>query len=130
MPEPFTDGTSLLANAQRHALRRKLLAQLLKDYRRAGLNPPFRTGADGAFPGDAEVLEQLTFSIYRLLMNHFDGYLNLMYAADVPEKAFRDLDVTDSVEAARALVLILLRRQWEKVWLRSTYGSRKNGSVS
>lgn len=63
-------------------------------------------------------------------MDRFDGYLNLMYAADVPEKAFRVLDVADPVEAARALVFILLRRQWEKVWLRSTYGSRKNGSSS
>ena len=130
MSEPFTDAAALLLHAERHALRRKLLAQVQKDYSRAGLDLPFRTGADGDFPGDGEILEQLTFSLYRLLMDHFDGYLNLMYAADVPEYAFRDLDVADPVDAARALVFILIRRQLEKVWLRATYGSQKNGSVS
>jgi hypothetical protein len=46
-----------------------------------------------------------------------------MYAVDVPEREFRTLQVTDAVEVAGQVVLVLLRREWQKVWSRATYDS-------
>ena len=98
-----------------------LTAQLKKDYERANIPFPLRSGGPAKMPA-AEVIQRLRESLYYLLMEQFDSYLNLMYAADVREAGFRDIQATDAVEAAGQLVEVLLRREWEKVRMRSRYG--------
>jgi hypothetical protein len=57
-------------------------------------------------------------------MEDFDGFLNLMYAADIPEFEFRTAVFEDPVEAADAALEILINREWQKVCLRAGISSR------
>ena len=127
MSEPYVDSTSILVASREAGLRNKLLRQIAKDYDRAGLELPISMDAGGFCPCDEEVVEQLVVSIYRLLMERFDAYMNLMYAADVRESSFREIEAGDPVAAAKEVVFIYLRRQWQKVWLRAKYDSGSAG---
>ena len=127
MSGSFVDSASILMASREAGLRKKLLLKIAKDYDRAGLELPFSADVGGSFPCDREVLEQLKISIYRLLMERFDAYMNLMYAADVRESSFREIEADDPVAAAEEVVFIYLRRQWQKVWLRAKYDSGSAG---
>ncbi len=116
----FETAEALLAHAGELGLRPALLAQLRKDYERASVPFPLRDQVAEAL-SDAAWAQALQESLYLLLMERFDAYLNLMYAADVPEREFRDLQLTDAVDVARQVSLVLLRREWQKVWMRRTY---------
>ena len=119
----FDTAEALLANAGELGLREALLAQVRKDFERASVPFPKMGPSHGGGPADREWVQGLQESLYRLLMEDFDGYLNLMYAADIPEREFRSLEVTDAVDVARQVALLLLRREWQKVWSRATYDS-------
>lgn len=122
LPE-FEDAEALLAYAGELGLRPSLLAQVRKDFERASVPFPRIDRNAEAEAADREWVRGLQESLYRLLMENFDGYLNLMYAADVPEREFRSLQVTDAVDVAGQVVMLLLRREWQKVWIRATYDS-------
>ncbi|MFM1877889.1 MAG: hypothetical protein RLZZ241_755 [Bacteroidota bacterium] len=96
--------------------------QLLKDFLRAGLSDfegnLLRVGNNERLP---ELLREF---LYKLLMEDFDGFLNLMYAADIPEFEFRTAVFEDPVEAADAALEILINREWQKVCLRAGISSR------
>ncbi|MBC2838714.1 hypothetical protein [Robiginitalea sp. SC105] len=125
MLEAFRDSQDLLSFAEQAGGYTLLIDQVRKDFNRAGLADPLGSRAVSAntdnpaeTPGypDAEQLEQLLReTIYRLLLEDFDGYLNLMYAVDIPENAFKNLRVTDAVEVAGQVALLLLMREWQKV---------------
>ena len=121
--QDFDNAEALLAYARELGLREPLLAQVRKDFERASVPFP----RVGPFPGgettDQQWVRGFQESLYRLLMENFEGYLNLMYAADIPEREFRTLQVTDAVDVAGQVVLLLLRREWQKVWSRASYDS-------
>lgn len=119
----FDTAEDLLAYARELGLREALLAQLHKDFDRAGVPFPTMGLSREAEATDARWARGFQESLYRLLMEDFNGYLNLMYAADVPEREFKGLKVTDAVEVAGQVVMLLLRREWQKVWLRATCDS-------
>jgi hypothetical protein len=121
MKPDFPNGKSLLEYAGALGLRQQLIGQIEKDFLRAGLDRPFTVSPNGKPISDSDMLDSLRISICRLLMERFDAYLNLMYAADVPESDFQDIRLEDAVVAASDISLLLLRREWNKVWLRATY---------
>lgn len=120
MNRKFDRAETLLAHAGETGLRTALLAQLRKDFERASVPFPLRE-MPLEIPTDSEWVQALRESLYLLLMERFDSYLNLMYAADVPEREFRELKVTDAVDVARQVVLVLLHREWQKVCTRSAF---------
>jgi hypothetical protein len=97
-----------------------LIGQIQKDYLRAGVPDPFGGKKADAF-SLPELFAALREHMYLLLMESFDQHLTLMYAADVPERAYRGLEATDAVEAAGHLTGIILKREWEKVKWRNRY---------
>jgi hypothetical protein len=115
------DGLRILAHARETGSLPSLIAQLRKDYGRAGLDFPFRESqiADEAL---ADLLTTLRDDLYRLLMERFDHYLNLMYAIDLPERAFRQVQPTDAVEVAGQLADLILEREWQKIQFRRRFG--------
>ena len=115
------EGLRILAHARETGLLSSLMAQVRKDYGRAGLDFPIRESdmADKALP---ELLSSLRDNLYRLLMERFDQYLNLMYAIDLPERAFRQVQPTDAVEVAGQLADLVLRREWQKIAFRQRFG--------
>jgi hypothetical protein len=98
-----------------------LTAQLKKDYERANIPFPLESTDPGEINPE-EVIQRLRENLYYLLMEQFDAYLNLMYAADVREREFRNIRATDAVDVAGQLTVVLLRREWEKIRMRSRYG--------
>ena len=118
MDQNFSNAYDLLKKARNSGKLDLLLSQLQKDFGRA--NVPFPLQIPGAVDSDpGEVLQSLRESLYVLLMEHFDQYLNLMYAADVPEGDFKGVQATDAVEVASQVAFILLKREWKKIEFRS-----------
>ncbi|MGB5654757.1 MAG: hypothetical protein WBM56_13095 [Robiginitalea sp.] len=117
------EGLQVLSKAQASGLLPSLMLQLQKDYGRAGLEFPIpQEHIRAAEP--TEIFSSLKEGVYLLLMEHFDQYLNLMYAVDLPERYFQGIDPRDAVEAAHQLSGLILKREWQKIqWRRSYPGS-------
>jgi hypothetical protein len=114
----FLNSSELLQNAQENKLYPKLVAQLEKDFGLA--NIPVKMGL-GIAP--EELKSVLREKIYYLIMERFSEYLNLLYIVDVPEKAFREIQVTDVVEVAEQVSFLVLKRELQKVWSKGRYNS-------
>ena len=112
----FTNSDELLKSAQESQLYSKLIAQLKKDFSLA--NIPFEIEKD--IPSD-KLQKILHEKIYYLIMERFSEYLNLLYIVDVPEKAFKTIDVTDVVEVADQVSFLILKRELQKVWFKAKY---------
>ncbi|MGO4918442.1 hypothetical protein [Maribacter spongiicola] len=59
--------------------------------------------------------------VYYLMMEHFSDYLNLMYIIDIPENDFQNIEITDTVDVADQVTLLILKREYKKVWYRNRY---------
>lgn len=109
----------ILEQSRQAGLLQALVMQFEKDFHRAGLTFPEWSDGDS----DAQWVQRLREALYRILMEQTDAYMNLMYAVGVPERKFRGIPLTDTVEVADAATLLLLQREWEKVCLRTGYRS-------
>lgn len=118
MDANFNDMYGLLEFARNSGKLNLLLSQLQKDYERANVSFPLQT-TSAVELDSGEILQALRESLYVLLMEHFDQYLNLMYAADVPERVFKSVKGSDAVEVAAQVTNILLKREWKKIEFRS-----------
>lgn len=114
----FPNSTDLLQNAQERQLYTKLVVQLKKDFGLA--NIPIDL-ANNVSPDNLRTF--LHEKIYYLILEKFTEYLNLMYVIDVPEKAFKQIQMTDVVEVAEQVSFLVLRRELQKVWLKDKYSS-------
>ena len=114
----FPNSTDLLQNAQERQLYTKLVVQLKKDFGLA--NIPIDL-ANNVSPDNLKTF--LHEKIYYLILEKFTVYLNLMYVIDVPEKAFKQIQMTDVVEVAEQVSFLVLRRELQKVWLKDKYSS-------
>jgi hypothetical protein len=121
MDTHFHTAAELLDHARACGKLSALLTQLRRDYQRANIPFPIREH-DLASARPEALLQELRESLYLLLMERFDQYLNLMYAADVPERAFRGVQPVDAVEAAGEVAFLLLKREWQKLGYRTRYG--------
>ncbi len=59
--------------------------------------------------------------MYRLLLDQFPDYLNLVYIVDVPESAFKEVETNDVVEVAEQVVFLIVKRELQKVGLKDRY---------
>ena len=114
----FENSLSLLQGASAKTLYKDLVNQLSKDFARANISSSFQEDM-----APEELLSSLKEKLYVLLLEQFEDYLNLMYLIDVPESAFKNLELTDAVEVAEQLTFLILRREWQKVWLKAHYRS-------
>jgi hypothetical protein len=116
MVRNFPNSTELLQNARDRKLYPNLVAQLEKDFGLA--NIPIKIGLAMAPDELRNVLHE---KIYYLLMERFSEYLNLLYIVDVPERAFKEIRVTDVVEVAEQVSFLILKRELQKVILKANY---------
>lgn len=110
------NSTEILENALGIALYPKLVLQLEKDFLLA--NIPLELAPDISPDHLKKTLHE---KIYRLMMEKFPDYLNLLYIVDVPEKEFKEIQLTDVVEVAEQVSYLILKREFQKVWLKSKY---------
>lgn len=112
----FSTIDELLKKAKDEKLYEKLLLQLQMDFGLANIQIDI---VSSVLP---EVLKNILHEkVYVLLMERFSEYLNLLYIVDVPEKAFKEIDVTDVVEVAEQVSFLILKREMQKVRLKSNY---------
>lgn len=112
----FLDSTSLLEASVQEDLYEKLVAQLVKDFGLANciLELPFQVSPKNL----KTILHQ---KIYRLILERFTAYLNLLYIIDVSEKAVKEITATDVVEISDQVSFLILKREFQKVWLKQKY---------
>jgi hypothetical protein len=120
MPEEHKTSLELLNYAASIALYEKLVTQLKKDFALANITLDF---PEGISPLALKTI--LKEKIYVLLLERFPDYLNLLYIIDVPEKAFSSIKSTNVVEVSEVVSFLVLKREWQKVWLKQSYSSGK-----
>ncbi|MEM8998876.1 MAG: hypothetical protein AAGB24_01320 [Bacteroidota bacterium] len=49
--------------------------------------------------------------------------MNLLYIIDVPEKEIKKAKMSNMVELSEQVCFLILKREWQKVWLKHTYSS-------
>lgn len=110
------NSEQLMHIALEDSLFKKLIQQVEKDFILANvpLKMPLAIDALGFI---ALVREK----VYYLMMEHFAEYLNLMYIIDIPEKDFQHIEITDTVDVADQVTLLILKREYKKVWYRNKY---------
>ena len=113
----FTDSISLLEKAQGEDLYDKLVAQLQRDFALANIDIDLTSEAI-TITALKKILHE---KVYFLILEKFTEYLNLLYVIDVPEKVFKDIQVTDVVEVADQVTFLVLKRELQKVRLKAKY---------
>ena len=114
----FSNYDSLINYVNKENLYAKLLTQIEKDFVLANIEIDISVHM---LPMDLKVT--LHEKIYRLILEKFDEYLNLLYIIDVSESSFKEIKVTDVVEVAEQVSFLILKREVQKVWLKSKYSS-------
>lgn len=113
-----TDSLKILEAAVAEELYTKLLLQLSKDFEMANVAIHSIKGLS-----PKELIVRLREKIYRLILENFSDYLNLLYVIDVPENAFKELELTDVVEVADQVGYLILKRELLKVRLKDKYSN-------
>ena len=113
LPATFDD---LIDKAESLDLYKKLILQLNKDLLLANIDLQFN---EETLP--LSLKQILHETLYDLIQNRFADYLNLLYIIDVSEQEVRSLDGSDVVRLSEQVVFLILKREWQKVWLRWTY---------
>jgi hypothetical protein len=106
----------LIKSATESNLYIKLIQQLNKDLLLANSHLQFD---EEVLPSSLKFL--LHQEIYKLLQDSFSDYLNLLYIIDVSETKIRQLDENDVLELSEQVTLLILKREWQKVWFRYRY---------
>ena len=111
LPSTFED---LVTEANRLHLYKKLIFQLNKDFQRANIDLGFH---EDVVPTSLKLILQET--IYNLIQDKFSEFLNLLYIIDVPENKVKELDGEDTLKLSEEVSFLILKREWQKVWLRN-----------
>lgn len=104
----------LIKEIESRQLLGKLIEQLKKDALLSGVD----------FTCEESILpEQLLQKVYDLLLNlminDFRTYLNLLYRVDLSEASLKSIDETDPERIAQIVTLLLLKREWQKVFFKN-----------
>jgi len=112
-PATFDD---LVLQAQQNDLYNNLIKQLNKDFLLANINLEFD---EEVLPTSLKLI--LHETVYKLILEKFADYLNLLYIIDVSEKKVKHLDGSDMVKLSENVTFLILQREWQKVWYRNLY---------
>ena len=107
---------SLISQAEEEHLYFKLIEQTNKDFALA--NETIDIPLD-VFPFQFKDL--VHEKILKLIQFKFAEYLNLLYIIDVSESEIKKLDGSDLVGLAEQVTFLILKREWQKVWIRNKY---------
>ncbi|RAV29606.1 hypothetical protein [Sinomicrobium soli] len=113
IPE-VTNTEALFEQVTEEGLWEKLVVQIGKDFQSAGI--AFYPQA-GAAP--EKLARDLHETLYLLLTERFNDYLSLLYIVDVPEKEVKAIKALDTVDISAEVCFLVLRREWQKVWLKN-----------
>ncbi|WP_055446973.1 hypothetical protein [Lacinutrix mariniflava] len=107
---------ALIQEANQLDLYKKLIHQLNKDFLYANIDLDFE---EDILPSSLKVM--LHETVYKLIQEKFNEYLNVLYIIDVAEDKVKALNGDDTVELAAQVSFLILKREWQKVWFRNKY---------
>ncbi|XLS29752.1 hypothetical protein ACJD0Z_02770 [Flavobacteriaceae bacterium M23B6Z8] len=110
------DSISILNEVAKLDLYKELVKQLQKDFTYANTTLDISPEIS---PEDLHI--SLLRTIYDLISYKFGEYLNLLYIIDVSEKQIKEIASEDISEITKQVVLLILKREWQKVWYRKKY---------
>jgi hypothetical protein len=113
LPNTF-DG--LIEEATQLDLYKKLIFQLNKDFLLANLDLDLH---EDILPTSLKLI--LHEMVYKLIQEKFTEYLNLLYIIDVSEQRVKALDGDDVLKLSEDVALLILQREWQKVWFKNKY---------
>lgn len=99
-----------------HHLYPKLLLQIKKDFELTGIqiNIDQQTSPQN-------LIEIISQSVYQLLHNHFDTFMQLLYRIDISEHLMSS-DTVDSAEnVTQKATFEIIKREWQKVQWREKF---------
>lgn len=111
-----TTFESLIVEANRLDLYKKLIFQLNKDFQLANIDLDFH---EAILPSSLKLL--LHETVFKLIQEKFTEYLNLLYIIDVPEREVKALDGDDLLKLSEEVSFLILKREWQKVWFKNYY---------
>ncbi len=111
---PLQTIHEILDKASNEALYKKLIFQLNKDFLYANIDLDFDEDIQ---PESLKLI--LHETVYKLIQEKFDKYLNLLYIIDVSEDKIKHLDGSDVVKLSEQVTFLILKREWQKVWFRN-----------
>ncbi|WP_405295059.1 hypothetical protein [Algibacter sp. Ld11] len=111
-----TSFDHLIEEANALNLYEKLILQLNKDFLLANVDLDFH---EEVLPSSLKLL--LHETVYRLIQEKFNEYLNLLYIIDVPEKDVKALSGDDVLKLSEEVTFLILKREWQKVWFKNKY---------
>jgi hypothetical protein len=114
----FSDSESVMKYTQSQGLYSALVVQVKRDFTRVNVNLALSVN-----PQPKELQTVIREKIYLLLMERFPEYLNVMYAVDIPERAFKNLEIKDTVDVAEKVTFLILKREFQKLELKEKYKS-------
>ncbi|NNC50144.1 MAG: hypothetical protein HKO01_06370 [Flaviramulus sp.] len=113
LPITFED---LIEEANQLNLYKKLILQINKDFLLSNIDLDFH---EDILPSSLKFL--LHETVYKLIQEKFNEYLNLLYIVDVPEKDVKALNGEDTLKLSEDVAFLILKREWQKVWFRNKY---------
>lgn len=109
-----TTFEELVEEANQLNLYKKLVAQLNKDLLFANINLEFD---EEVLPSSLKLI--LHETVYKLIQEKFNDYLNLLYIVDVSEEKIKQLDGSDAIQLSEQVIFLILKREWQKVWFKN-----------
>ncbi|WP_100613971.1 hypothetical protein [Confluentibacter citreus] len=113
LPSTFDD---LVIEANQLNLYKNLIFQLNKDFKLANIDLDFH---EEVLPTSLKLI--LHETIFNLIQEKFTDYLNLLYIIDVSEKQIKALDGNDTLKLSEDVSFLILKREWQKVYLKNKY---------
>lgn len=115
MAVAVTNIDQLLTQATSEQLYKALLHQLNKDFSLSNITIEFSETLTPVM-----LTEQLYTVVAKLIHEDFDTFVNLLYRIDIPEQQIRKIPNTNFEHYVAEVSFLLLKREWQKVWLRNT----------
>src|SRR5690606_13997822 len=113
LPATFDD---LIIEANLLNLYKNLIFQLNKDFKLANIDLDVH---EDILPTSLKFV--LHETIFNLIQEKFTDYLNLLYIIDVSEKQVKALNGNDKLLLSEDVSLLILKREWQKVFLKNKY---------
>ncbi len=106
----------LIGQIQKENLLIKLVQQINKDANLVGLD---------FYLSENSTPQNILFNLQKLLIdlinNNFSDYINLLYRVDIPEKEIIKLQGLEVNVLTEKVAILILRKEWQKVWLKSKH---------
>lgn len=107
---------SLITEANRLDFYKQLIFQLNKDFHLANIDLNFN---EEISPTNLKLM--LHETVFKLMQEKFNEYLNLLYIIDVSEKKIKALNSDDTLLLSNQVAFLILQREWQKIWFKNKY---------